>query len=296
MPLDASPTAAFGLLLGILGHAVGWPIAKGGSQKVSDALGSYLTSLGGRIVTFRHVKSLRELPSSHVTLLNVTPRQVIKLAGDRLPNGYRYELEKFRHGPGVFKLDWALNSPIPWKARQCSRAGTLHLGGTMEEIVASEQAVARGRPPERPLVILAQQSLFDATRAPAGRHTAWAYCHVPNGSKLDMTERIEGQIERFAPGFRDCISERNVMTTADFETYNPNYIGGDISGGLQNPWQIVARPAFRLNPYATPVPGLYICSSSTPPGGGVHGMCGYYAARAALAAVLYNQRQVRGRG
>jgi phytoene dehydrogenase-like protein len=185
-------------------------------------------------------------------------------------------------------VDWALNAPIPWKAPGCSQAGTLHLGGSLEEMTEGEAVVARGRHADRPLIILAQQSLFDDTRAPAGKHTAWAYCHVPNGSKIDMTERIENQVERFAPGFRDCILQRHIMSTADFETYNANYVGGDISGGLQNPWQVVARPALRLNPYTTPVKGLFICSSSTPPGGGVHGMCGYHAARAALTSVLYN--------
>jgi phytoene dehydrogenase-like protein len=289
MPLDARPTAAFGLVLGILGHAVGWPLPKGGSQQLSNALSSCLTSLGGQIVTFRHVKSLRELPPARVRLLDLTPRQVLKLAGSQFPAAYRYELEKYRHGPGVFKVDWALSAPIPWKAQRCSQAGTLHLGGSLEEMVAAEQTVARGRLPDRPFVILAQQSLFDNTRAPAGQHTAWAYCHVPNGSKIDMTERIEDQVERFAPGFRDCVLQRHTMSTADFESYNPNYVGGDISGGLQNPWQIVARPALRLSPYTTPVKGLFICSSSTPPGGGVHGMCGYHAARAALATVLYNR-------
>jgi phytoene dehydrogenase-like protein len=290
MPLHVSPTAGFGVLLGTLGHAVGWPLAKGGSQEISNALSSYLISLGGKIVTFRHIRSLRELPSSHTTLLDVSPRQVVRLAGDQLPPGYRYELEKYRHGPGVFKVDWALNSPIPWKAARCSMAGTIHLGGTLEEMTEAELAVARGRHADRPFVLLAQQSLFDDTRAPAGNHTAWAYCHVPNGSKIDMTERIEAQVERFAPGFKDCILQRHIMSTADFETYNPNYVGGDITGGLQNPWQVVARPALRLNPYTTPVKGLYICSASTPPGGGVHGMCGFHAARAALDTVLYNRR------
>ncbi len=288
MPLTAPPTAAFGLLLILLGHAVGWPIVRGGSQKLSDALASYLSSLGGRIVTGRRIMSLRELATARAIILDITPRQLLKLGQDRFPAVYCYELEKYRYGPGVFKVDWALNSPIPWKAPQCSRAGTVHAGGRLDEMAASEEAVAKGRPPERPLVILAQQTLFDSSRAPGGQHTAWAYCHVPNGSKIDMTERIEAQVERFAPGFRDCIIARHTMAPADFETYNPNYIGGDISGGLQNILQIVARPSFRAVPYITPIKGVFICSASTPPGGGVHGMCGYHAARAALASVLYN--------
>jgi phytoene dehydrogenase-like protein len=289
MPLDKSPTAAFGLLLAMLGHVDGWPIIKGGSQKLSDALASYLTSLGGRIVTGTPVKSLRELPPSNVVLFDLVPQQILKLAFDRLPPKYRWELQKFRHGPGVFKVDWALSSPIPWKSRECLQAATLHVGGTAEEIVEAEQLVGRGRCPDRPFVLLAQPSLFDETRAPKGNHTAWAYCHVPNNSKIDMTERIEAQVERFAPGFRDCILARHTMTAPQFEAYNANYIGGDISGGLQDLLQIIARPSLRVKPYVMPLKGLFICSSSTPPGGGVHGMCGYHAARAALSTVLYNR-------
>ncbi len=290
MPLDRRPTAAFGLLFGILGHAGGWPMSKGGSQKIADALTSYLISLGGRTVTGTPVTSLRDLPSSRVVLLDITPKQILRLAGDQFPPSYRWELQKFQYGPGVFKVDWALNSPIPWAAEECLRAGTVHVAGTMEEIAEGEQTVAKGRCPEKPFVLLAQQSLFDASRAPGNKHTAWAYCHVPNGSKIDMTERIESQIQRFAPGFRDCIIARHTMTPEQFEAYNANYIGGDISGGLQNLLQIVARPSLRINPYTTPVKNLFICSSSTPPGGGVHGMCGYFAARAALKAIQYNRR------
>jgi phytoene dehydrogenase-like protein len=288
MPLDKSPTAAFGLLLGLLGHAYGWPIVKGGSQELSNALASYLMSLKGRIVTGTNVKSLLELPASRAIIFDLTPRQVLKLAFDRLPPSYRWELQKYRHGPGVFKVDWALSSPIPWKSRECLKAATVHVGGSGAEIAEGERIVAHGRCPERPFVLLAQQSLFDATRAPAGKHTAWAYCHVPSNSTIDMTERIETQIERFAPGFRDCILERHTMTAPEFEAYNSNYAGGDIGGGLQDILQIVARPSLRVTPYAIPVKGLFICSSSTPPGGGVHGMCGYHAARAALATILYN--------
>jgi len=290
MPLDRRPTAAFGLLFGILGHAGGWPMSKGGSQKIADALTSYLLSLGGRTVTGTPVASLRDLPSSRAVLLDITPKQILRLAGDQFPPSYRWELQKFQYGPGVFKVDWALNSPIPWAAEECLRAGTVHVGGTLEEIAEGEQTVARGRCPDKPFVLLAQQSLFDASRAPDNKHTAWAYCHVPNGSKIDMTDRIESQVERFAPGFRDCIIARHTMTPAQFEAYNANYIGGDISGGLQNLLQIVARPSLRINPYTTPAKNLFICSSSTPPGGGVHGMCGYFAARAALKAILYNRR------
>ena len=289
MPLNTSPTAAFGILLGMLGHAAGWPMVKGGSQKLSDALGSYFTQLGGKIVTGTRVKSLREIPQARAVFLDITPLQILKLAAEQLPPSYRWELHKYRYGPGVFKVDWALSSPIPWKARECLRAATLHLGGSLEEISAGEDAVAKGRWPERPYLILAQQSLFDDTRAPGGKHTAWAYCHVPRGSKVDMTERIESQIERFAPGFRDCIMERHTISPAELETYNANCVGGDISGGVQSLLQIVARPSLRLVPYAMPIKGMFICSSSTPPGGGVHGMCGYNAARAALSTILYNR-------
>jgi phytoene dehydrogenase-like protein len=282
MPLDLSPTAAAGLLLGMLGHVGGWPLPKGGSQKISDALASYFTSLKGRIVTGTPISSTRELPSARVILVDITPQQLLRFAGDEFPPSYRWELQKYQYGPGVFKVDWALNSPIPWRAKECRRAGTLHIGGSMDEIAAGEQAVARGQCAERPLVLLAQQSLFDPSRAPEGKHSAWAYCHLPRGSKVDMTERIESQVERFAPGFRDCILSRHTMSPADFESYNPNYIGGDISGGLQNLLQIVARPSLRISPYSTPIKNLFICSSSTPPGGGVHGMCGYHAARAVL--------------
>jgi phytoene dehydrogenase-like protein len=217
-----------------------------------------------------------------VVFVDITPKQLLHFAGDELPPSYRWELHKYQYGPGVFKVDWALNSPIPWRAKECRRAGTLHIGGSMSEIATSEDAVARGRCPEKPFVLLAQQSLFDASRAPETKHTAWGYCHVPRGSTTDMTERIESQVERFAPGFRDSIVGRHTMSPADFENYNANYIGGDISGGVQNLLQTVARPSLRLTPYSTPIRNLFICSSSTPPGGGVHGMCGYNAARAAL--------------
>jgi phytoene dehydrogenase-like protein len=280
--LRRPPTASFGLVLGLLAHTHGWPLVRGGSQQLADALASYLRSLGGQIELGRHVDSIDEFPGSRVTMLDLTPRQILGVAGHRLPARYSRALRRYRYGPGVFKVDWALDGPVPWTAEGCARAATVHVGGTFEEIVASEQAVWEGDAPERPFVLVAQQSLFDDTRAPEGKHTLWAYCHVPNGSTQDMTERIEAQIERFAPGFRDLIRERSVRSPAEIERHNENYIGGDINGGVQDLRQLYTRPVVRLNPYSTPVDGLYICSSSTPPGGGVHGLCGYYAARSAL--------------
>jgi phytoene dehydrogenase-like protein len=282
LTLEQRPSAAIGMMLQIAGHAVGWPLPRGGSQKISDALASYFRSLGGEIVTSHPVASVDELPEAKVVLLDVTPRQVVQLAGHRLPAGYRRKLERYRYGPGVFKLDWALSSPIPWKSPACIRAGTVHLGGTLEEIAESERFVWEDKIAERPYVLVAQQSLFDSTRAPAGKHTAWAYCHVPHGCTVDVTDRIEAQMERFAPGFRDCILARHALSPADMQRHNANYLGGDITGGAQTLWQTFARPVLSLSPYATPNRGLYICSSSTPPGGGVHGMCGYFAARVAL--------------
>jgi phytoene dehydrogenase-like protein len=283
-PLEHPLTAAFGLVLGILAHAVGWPIPRGGSHAIVDAMADYLRSLGGEIITGLEVKSLDMLPPTSAYLCDITPRQLLRIAGNRLPRLYQQELAHYRYGPGVFKVDYALDGPIPWKAQECLQAITVHIGGTMEEICASESAVGHGEHPERPFVLVAQQSLFDPTRAPNGKHTAWTYCHVPNGSTYDMTERIEAQIERFAPGFRDRILARSVTNALEYETYNPNYIGGDINGGIQNIAQLFTRPAIRLNPYTTPAKGVYICSSSTPPGGGVHGMCGYWAAQSALRA------------
>lgn len=282
LALDQRPSASFGLVLQSLGHVVGWPIPKGGSQKIADALASCLRSLGGEIVTGARVGSIEQLPPARVALFDVTPRQLLEIAGHVLPSGYARKLKRYRYGPGVFKLDYALDGPIPWKAEECALAGTVHLGGTLDEISAGERAVADGKHPERPFVLLAQQSLFDPTRAPEGKHTVWAYCHVPNGSTFDMTERIEAQIERFAPGFRDRILARSVSSPQDLERQNANLIGGDINGGLMDLWQLFTRPTPRLVPYAVPVKGLYICSSSTPPGGAVHGLCGYFAARAAL--------------
>lgn len=286
LPLERMSTAAITMVLGLLGHRVGWPFPRGGAGRLANALGSYLRELGGRIETGRWIASLDELPDSEAVLLDVTPRQLAAIAGDRLPSSYRRRLGRYRYGPGVFKLDLALAGPIPWRAERCLRAGTVHVGGTMAEIADAEAAVWRGEHPERPFVLLAQQSLFDDSRAPAGQHTAWAYCHVPHGSTIDMTAAIEGQIERFAPGFRDLILARSARTTADLESANPNLVGGDLAGGVTDLGQLWTRPVARWVPYSTPVRGLYVCSSSTPPGGGVHGMCGYHAACAALRREL----------
>ena len=280
LPLSAPVSASFGLVLGLLGHAFGWPIARGGSQRIADGLAAYLRSLGGEIETERRVASLAELPPARAVLLDVTPHQVLRLAGDLLPRRYARALTGYRYGPGAFKLDYALDGPIPWRAEECARAATVHLGGTLAELVASEEAVARGRAAEAPFVLLAQQSLFDATRAPDGKHTVWAYCHVPNGWPGDAADAIERQVERAAPGFRDRVLARAVHTPADFERYSENYVGGDINAGRMDLRQFLRMP------YSTPDPRLFLCSSSTPPGGGVHGMCGVNAARAALARTL----------
>jgi phytoene dehydrogenase-like protein len=286
MTLDNRFSASFALMLGSLGHAVGWPLASGGSHKIADALASCLSALGGSIRTNQLIVSLDQLPPSRVVLFDVTPKQVMDITDPHLNEKYAKRLRAHRYGPGVFKVDWALSDPIPWKASDCARAATVHIGGTFDEIAGSEGAVGRGELPDKPFVILAQQSLFDSTRAPAGKHTAWGYCHVPNGSTFDMTERIESQIERFAPGFRECVLARNTMSPADLEEYNPNYLGGDIAGGVQKFGQIYVKPALRRRgPYSTGLKGFYLCSSSTPPGGGVHGMCGYHAALAALRQI-----------
>jgi phytoene dehydrogenase-like protein len=286
MPLERLPSAAFGLILGVLGHVVGWPFPRGGAQYISNALASYLHTLGGKIRTGVHISSLDELPPARAVLCDVTPRQLLQIAGPRLPARYRRQLQRYRYGPAAFKVDWALDGPVPWRAPACTRAATVHVGGTLAEIAASERTAWEGQHAERPFVLVAQPSLFDPTRAPPGKHVAWAYCHVPNGSAFDMTERIERQIERFAPGFRERILARSVRPPDALERYNPNCVGGDINGGVQDLWQLFTRPTVRLVPYATPATGLYICSSSTPPGGGVHGLCGYFAARAALGDVL----------
>jgi phytoene dehydrogenase-like protein len=281
-PLEAAPTAAFGLVLGAAAHAVGWPSPEGGAQAIPDGLAALLRALGGEIETGAPVASLADLPPSRATLLDLTPRQVLRVAGDRLPPGYRRRLAAFRYGPGVFKVDWALAAPIPWRAPGCARAGTVHLGGTHEEIAASLATVARGEAAARPFVLLGQQSPFDASRAPPGRHTAWAYCHVPHGFAGDASEAIEAQVERFAPGFRALVLARAGRGPAALERENPNLVGGDVGAGANTLAQTAFRPVARAVPWATPAPGLYLCSASTPPGGGVHGMCGYGAARAAL--------------
>ena len=282
LPLERPVSAAVGLVLGASGHAVGWPMPRGGAQRISDALASYLTSLGGRVETGVTVQSLDDVPDASVTLLDVTPRQVVEIAGDRLPDSFRRKLETYRYGPAAFKIDWALDGPVPWTAPECARAGTVHLGGTMSEVAHSEREVWNGRHSEHPFVLLAQQSLFDSSRAPEGKYTAWAYCHVPNGSDFDMTDRIEEQVERFAPGFRERILARSVRPPAALEEYNPNLVGGDIGGGVQDLRQLFSRPVSMFDPYSIPSTDMLICSSSTPPGGGVHGMCGYFAAQSAL--------------
>ncbi|HLH24408.1 MAG TPA: NAD(P)/FAD-dependent oxidoreductase [Chloroflexota bacterium] len=276
------PSAAFGLILGIAGHAVGWPVARGGSGQIARALVAYLQALGGELRTGCKVESLDELPPARAILLDVSARELLRLGGARLPTGYRQQLARFEYGLGTFKVDWALDAPIPWRAPACARAATVHLGGTLAEMDAGRQGEWAGRPAERPFVILAQPTLFDPTRAPPGKHTAWAYCHVPNGSPVDMTARIEAQVERFAPGFRDRILARHVISAPAFEEYNPNDVGGDINAGEATLRQMVFRPVVSLVPYATPLPNVFLCSASTPPGGAVHGMCGYHAARTAL--------------
>jgi len=285
LSLRVPVSAAFGLVLALTAHAVGWPVARGGSQRLADSLASYLRELGGHIETGRRIESIDELPTgSRPLVLDVTPRGLLGLAGDRLPRPYRRGLERYRYGPGIFKLDWALDGPIPWSAPEAAGAGTVHLGGSFEEVVASEEAVARGEHPERPFVLLVQATVADPSRAPEGKHTGWAYCHVPNGSTRDMTGAIEAQVERFAPGFGDRIIGRHAMDCTEVELHNPNYVGGDINGGLQSVSQLFTRPVARPVPYSTPLDGVYLCSSSTPPGGGVHGMGGFWAAQAALRA------------
>lgn len=283
VPPRTPATAAFGLMLLMLAHAVGWPIAQGGSQAIVDALAAHLAYLGGEIQVNKPVHDLDELPPSTACLMDLTPRQWISIAGAQMTESYRSALARYRYGPGVFKIDYALDRPIPWEAPECTLAATLHLGGTAQEIEDAEQTVWDGNVAQRPFVLFGQPSLFDPSRAPAGRHTAWAYCHVPNGSTVDMTEAIENQIERFAPGFRKYILARRTWNTAEMEAYNANYVGGDINGGVQDWHQLFTRPLHLIDPYQTPIPGLYLCSSATPPGGGVHGMCGHHAARSALA-------------
>ncbi|MDQ7785053.1 MAG: NAD(P)/FAD-dependent oxidoreductase [Desulfomonilaceae bacterium] len=285
-PLQHPSSAGFGLMLCMSAHAVGWPIARGGSRAIAHALAAYLLSLGGEIQTAAPVSSLKDVPKASAVLFDVTPRQLAGIVGPLFPADYLNRLQNHKYGSGVFKVDWALDDPIPWKDRGCLEAGTLHLGGSLEEIATAELEVWRGVPPEKPFVLLSQPSLFDTTRAPRGLHTAWGYCHVPNGCTVDMTDRIERRIERFAPGFRSRIRARHTMSPSAMEAYNPNYIGGDIAGGVQSFSRLFVRPLGRWRAYSTPVKGLYICSSSMPPGAGVHGMCGHLAARKALKEVL----------
>jgi phytoene dehydrogenase-like protein len=283
LPLDAPVTGAYGMLFTVTAHSVGWPVIEGGSARLTDALVTELEALGGQVITGQWVGRLADLPTARVTLLDVTPRQLAALAGDRLPPRYLRALRRFRYGPGICKVDWALDGPVPWAAGAAREAGTVHLGGTFAEVARCEADVVAGRHPERPFCVVAQPCVVDPSRAPAGKHTLWAYCHVPAGSTVDMTERIEAQIERFAPGFRDRVIARSTRTATEIERHNPNYIGGDIAGGAATLWQTVFRPVVRWNEYRTPLAGVYLCSASTPPGAGVHGMCGAWAARTALA-------------
>ena len=281
-PLTNVASAAIGFVLLAQAHLKGWPIAKGGSQSVAEALSGYFVSIGGSIETNSYIRSLDQLPKHRAVLFDVTPRQLLEIVGHKFSSFYKWQLSNYRYGMGVFKIDWALREPIPFKAGACRRAGTVHLGNTFEEIAKGEQLTWQGKHVDRPFVLLAQQSNFDSSRSPAGRYTAWGYCHVPNGSTKDMTGPIEDQVERFAPGSKETVLARHTMNTQQMQTYNPNYIGGDINGGVIDIRQLFTRPALRSSPYRTSAKGIYICSSSTPPGGGVHGMCGYYAAKRAL--------------
>jgi phytoene dehydrogenase-like protein len=284
LPLESLGTASFGLVLTLAGHNVGWPIPKGGAGSISGALGGYLKSLGGEIVTDCPVRTLSEIPRCTAVFFDLTPRQIISIAGNALSKSYLDKLRKYQYGPGVFKMDWALSAPIPWKDPSLASAATVHLAGSLDELRRSEREVWRGGVTERPFVLLSQPSLFDQTRAPFGKETAWAYCHVPNGSLINMSARIEAQIERFAPGFRNLILAKSALNPSDLERRNPNLIGGDLNGGAVSMNQLLFRPTSRL--YSTSSRQLYICSSSTPPGGGVHGLCGYYAAKEALSKIL----------
>jgi phytoene dehydrogenase-like protein len=283
MPLERIGSGAFAWVLTLAAHAVGWPMPRGGAQSISNALASYFESLGGKIVTNARIKSLDEIKPASPILLDITPQQLLEIAGDGLPENYALKFRRWRYGPAAFKMDWALRGPIPWKNSDCVRAGTVHVGGTLEEIAASERSPDAGLAPSDPALLLTQPTQFDATRAPSGGHIAWAYCHVPNGSQVDMTARIESQIERFAPGFKSLILARHVFTPTDLEASNANLVGGDIMGGAHTISQLLFRPTRML--YRTPLDGVYLCSSSTPPGGGVHGMCGYHAAQIALSGV-----------
>lgn len=282
LPLDKPFSAAIGLMFALMGHVVNWPVAKGGSVAISDALGAYFTSLGGEIQTGLKITSLDQLPESKVILFDTDPHQLAEIAKEHLPDRYIRRLKKYNYGPATFKVDWALDESIPWKDKRCLLASTVHVGGTIEEVNHSEKSAWNGKHVDKPFVMLCQQSEFDTTRAPSGKQTGYAYCHVPNGSEVDMTEAIENQIERFAPGFKDIILSKHITTTKAFSLYNGNYVGGAITGGAADITQLFTRPVARLDPYSTPNPKLFLCSASTPPGGGVHGMCGYFAAKSAL--------------
>ncbi len=285
-PLTNMATSAIALVFLLLGHDGGWPMAEGGSQSLANALASYFENLGGKIETNTMVSSLQQLPSAHAVVFDITPGQLLQIAGHKLTAMYRWQLKRYRYGMGVFKIDWALDGPIPFTAAECREAGTIHIGNSFEEIARGEKETWGKKHPQKPFVLLAQQSLFDPTRAPEGKQTAWAYCHTPAGSTTDMTDIIENQVERFAPGFRDRILARHTMNASETENYNPNYIGGDIGGGVQDITQLFTRPALRFSPYRTSAKGIYLCSSSTPPGGGVHGMCGYNAAQRVLKDIF----------
>lgn len=282
VPLTRAFTASFGIVLGTSAHSVGWPVAKGGSASITDAMAKLFKTLGGEIQTGVEVKTLSDLPSSKIILFDLTPHQIARIAENKLPKSYLNKLRNYKYGPGTFKMDWALSEAVPWKNEEARKAGTLHLGGTFREIARSEQAVWDGEHPDDPYVLVSQPSVCDPSRAPEGKHTLWAYCHVPNGSEQDMSRIIEDQIERYAPGFKDTIISKHTMHSMEMEKYNFNYIGGDINGGAQTVTQLFGRPILKWDPYKTPADGLYICSSSTPPGGGVHGMSGYHAAQSVL--------------
>jgi phytoene dehydrogenase-like protein len=284
LPLERMPTAGFGLVLGVMAHVAGWMFPRGGTQRLSDALGAHLRALGGEIVTGTPVRSVDELPPARAVLCDLSPKPLLRIAGHRFPAAYRRKLERYRYGMGAYKVDWALDGPIPWRAAECARAATVHVGGTLDEIASSERDAWAGRHSDRPFVLLVQPTLFDPSRAPRGRHTAWAYCHVPHGSGVDVLPRLEQQIERFAPGFRDRVLARSVMPPSEIERRNANLVGGDIAAGVTDLRQFFSRPTWRT--YSTPAQGLYICSAATPPGAGVHGLCGYFAARRALAEAL----------
>ncbi|MBV8815385.1 MAG: NAD(P)/FAD-dependent oxidoreductase [Verrucomicrobia bacterium] len=290
LPLTARGTMAFALLLGLLGHALGWPIPRGGAGQIAQALSHYLLALGGRIETGVSIRNVRDLPPARAILYNLTPRQLLPIIGELLPKCYRNALRRFRYGPGVFKIDYALDGPVPWLHPECARAGTIHLGGTLAEVAAAESEVARGRQPERPFLLISQPTLFDPTRAPAGKHIVWAYTHVPFGASWNPTDLIERQIERFAPGFSARILAKQVSSPAILEKQNPNLVGGSISGGADDLWQLIARPILSPSPYRLPIKGMYLCSSSTPPGAGVHGMCGFHAANAALRDLMRSEK------